>query len=189
MERLSVTVQGRDWPATLGDFTLVGPADNQGAWRWYERHHDGSIERIKVDHQLQPIKPMSTNFSITPSAELVASLRNSAPHGIRDAGVTRELWLINHAYTAGADQRGTVNEAELQKARDEELKACLWHLESTRCNQIVITTLRAARRPKPPSDKELALNALSLIMSQQKGMFDGKPFNTIRRVLEALPND
>jgi hypothetical protein len=56
---------------------------------------------------------------------------------------------------------------------------------------IVLPSSRAARRPssKPPSDKELALNALSLIMSQQKGMFDGKPFNTIRRVLEALPND
>jgi hypothetical protein len=49
----------------------------------------------------------------------------------------------------GANQCAAVNEAELQKARDEELKACLWHLESTRCNQIVITTLRAARRPKP----------------------------------------
>jgi len=52
-----------------------------------------------------------------------------------------------------------------------------------------ILELRTARRPKPPSDKELALNALSLIMSQQKGMFDGKPFNTIRLALEALPND
>lgn len=42
---------------------------------------------------------------ITPPPELVASLRNSAPHGIRDAGVTRELWLINKAYAAGAHRR------------------------------------------------------------------------------------
>ena len=41
---------------------------------------------------------------ITPPPELVASLRNSAPHGIRDAGVTREIWLINKSYAAGADQ-------------------------------------------------------------------------------------
>lgn len=52
---LAVTVQGLNWPPTLGDFTLVGPADNAGAWRWYERHHDGTTERIRVDHQLQPL--------------------------------------------------------------------------------------------------------------------------------------
>ena len=82
--------------------------------------------------------------SITPPPELVTSLRNSAPHGIRDAGVTRELWLINHAYAAGADQ---------------ELEACVnwldregWSGESRH--------LRTARRPKPPSSKEQALAAL-----------------------------
>ena len=54
---LTITVQGLDWPATLGNFTLVGSVNNQGAWRWYERQHDdGTIERIKVDHQLQPLK-------------------------------------------------------------------------------------------------------------------------------------
>ena len=53
--RLTVTVQGLNWPATLGGFTLVGPVNNEGAWRWYERHHDGTTERIKVDHQLQPL--------------------------------------------------------------------------------------------------------------------------------------
>jgi len=49
--------------------------------------------------------------------------------------------------------------------------------------------LKEAMRPKAesPSLKELALNALSLVMSQQKGMFDGKPFDTIRQALEALP--
>lgn len=51
----TVTVQGLNWPATLGDFTLVGPTDNQGAWRWYERQHNGTTERVKVDHQLQPL--------------------------------------------------------------------------------------------------------------------------------------
>jgi hypothetical protein len=61
LARQSVTVQGLNWPATLGDFTLVGPADNQGAWRWYERQHNGATHRIKVDHQLQclhqPVRP------------------------------------------------------------------------------------------------------------------------------------
>lgn len=82
--------------------------------------------------------------SITPSPELVTSLRNSVPHGIRDAGVTRELWLINHAYAAGADQ---------------ELEACCeWLDERAVLNGA--TALRTARRPKPPSLKEQALDAL-----------------------------
>jgi hypothetical protein len=57
----TVTVQGLNWPATLGDFTLVGPVNNHGAWRWYERQHNGATHRIKVDHQLQclhqPVRP------------------------------------------------------------------------------------------------------------------------------------
>ena len=132
---------------------------------------------------------------ITPPPELVASLRNSAPHGIRDAGVTRELWLINRAYAAGYDQRGAVNEAELQKARDEELKACLWHLESTRRNQFVITTLRAARHPKPPTLKEQALEVLKSRDLMQPLLDDGSrilqpdELDTILRAVEALPND
>jgi hypothetical protein len=76
-------------------------------------------------------------------AELVASLRNSAPHhGIRDAGVTRELWLINSAYAAGADQ---------------ELEACCKWLRSKDILEPAIDALRSVRRPKPPSLAERAL--------------------------------
>ena len=52
---LVYTVRGRNWPATLGDLTLVGPVNNEGAWRWYERHINGTVQRIKVDHQLRPV--------------------------------------------------------------------------------------------------------------------------------------
>ena len=106
---------------------------------------------------------------ITPPPELVASLRNSAPHGIRDAGVTRELWLINHAYAAGADQ---------------ELEACVEWLDR---NSPVIGGfhLRIDRRPKPPRLKEQALEA-------QQRMWDGTSnhddWNLIRRALEQLPD-
>jgi hypothetical protein len=55
LPKLVYVVQGLDWPETLGDFTLMGPFNNKGAWRWYERHHNGTVERIKVDHQLRPI--------------------------------------------------------------------------------------------------------------------------------------
>ena len=53
--RLTVKMQGFDWPATLGYFTLVGPADNQGAWRWYERRTGRGVERVRIDHQLRPM--------------------------------------------------------------------------------------------------------------------------------------
>ena len=56
---------------------------------------------------------MTKQHPITPPPELVASLRNSAPHGIRDAGVSRELWLIDHAYAAGADMQLDVVLAKL----------------------------------------------------------------------------
>ena len=106
--------------------------------------------------------------SITPSPELVTSLRNSAPHGIRDAGVTRELWLINSAYAAGADQ---------------ELEAC--------CKWTAIVggadALRAARRPMPPSLKEQALAELDRIPTHDnEGRTWGVDVFIIRRALDAL---
>ena len=108
---------------------------------------------------------------ITPPPELVTSLRNLAPHGIRDAGVTRELWLINHAYAAGADQ---------------ELEACCGFIG---CEHSVAWSdkLRTARRPKPPSLKERALHELNDVYNRDK--IDDSTYDTIRRALEALPND
>jgi len=171
-----VKVQGLNWPATLGDFTLVGPADNQGACRWYERrHHDGTIERIKVDHQLQPLKPMSTDPSITPPPELLAKLWREASAGRDDAPIGE---IFNHgvylAYRAGADQ---------------ELEACCEWVSQWRCmvggNRPEVG-LRAARRPKPPSLKELAL---ALLDKAEDPSWDINDFSIVRQALEALPND
>ena len=112
---------------------------------------------------------MTNQHPITPPDELVKKIRSDALCS-SDGRHDYELSMIHAAYTAGADQ---------------ELEACCsevaW-LESTS----MAKKIRARRRPKPPSDKELALSALSLIMSRQKGMFDGKPLDTIRRALEAL---
>ena len=47
--------------------------------------------------------------------------------------------------------------------------------------------LRAARRPKPPSLKELALQKLAWLEDESAG--DQAAFDTIRRALEALPDD
>ena len=108
-----------------------------------------------------------TEHPITPPPELVASLRNSAPHGIRDAGVTREIWLIHNAFAAGADQ---------------ELEACVEHLKRIWSPSDTIDSLYTARRPKPPSLAEPALEALDR-MDQLPTAEDQ---SVVRRALEHL---
>ena len=72
---------------------------------------------------------------------------------------------------------------------DQELEACVEWLDQN-CDQWKLpVSLRAARRPKPPSLKEQALEALDLLLRDpEKGEFTSAP-DTIRRALEALPND
>ena len=107
-----------------------------------------------------------TEHLITPPPELVASLRNSAPHGIRDAGVTREIWLIHNAFAAGADQ---------------ELEACLLVVGGGRRENLSqVIALRNARRPEPPSLKEQALKSLGFLGGNSRDV------DTIRRALEQL---
>jgi hypothetical protein len=110
--------------------------------------------------------------SITPSPELVTSLRNSAPHGIRDAGVTRELWLINHAYAAGANQ-------ELEACCEWLVKGA-WFSPDGDC----LKALRAARRAKPPSLKQQALLAIDTAVADYRLSADVA--SVVRRALEAL---
>jgi hypothetical protein len=112
---------------------------------------------------------MSTQHPITPTPELVTSLLSSVPQGVVDA-FTRELWLINRAYSAGADQ---------------ELEACCHEVQTLYSGG---SRLRAARRPKPLSVKEQALEAASRL-SKKYPSYEGADIDTIRRALEALPND
>jgi hypothetical protein len=118
---------------------------------------------------------MTQTQPLTPPPELVASLRNSAPHGIRDAGVTRELWLINSAYAAGADQ---------------ELEACV-ALVNDWAQRLGYphygAELRAARRPKPPSLKEQALKAIGVPTKfGEARVIEHREHELVRRALEAL---
>jgi hypothetical protein len=107
---------------------------------------------------------------ITPPPELVTSLRNSAPHGIRDAGVTRELWLINYAYAAGAYQ---------------ELEACCKVLEVSDRNAREF--LYAARRPKPLTPRELALASVKRFEESGEFFSDQmRELEFIRKTLEQL---
>jgi len=80
-----------------------------------------------------------------------------------------------------------------QWGADAELEACCewleWWNDFTAACQ-----LRAARRPKPPSLKEEAMQALCRFMAREghddcTGEEIEDDFNAIRRALEALPND
>ena len=120
---------------------------------------------------------MTTEHPITPPPELVASLRNSAPHGIGDSGVTREIWLINHAYAAGAD-------AELEAC-------CLWLSGHIGVGTADILC-EARRRPKPSSLTEQALARTNAILNDPHRVLLLEVRETLklnRRALEALPND
>ena len=71
---------------------------------------------------------------------------------------------------------------------DQELEACLLLVgDGRRENLSQVIALRNARRPKPPSLKEQALEVLNIT---QKGYGLAQvDLDTIRKALEALPND
>jgi hypothetical protein len=72
-----------------------------------------------------------------------------------------------------------------QQIADMELEACCeWlHWQNLATHSDLIPSLRAARRPKPPSLKEEALKALDDISIAS---FEQDAANVIRRALEAL---
>jgi hypothetical protein len=72
-----------------------------------------------------------------------------------------------------------------QWGADQELEACcewttVW-ISAPEASQLF-----AARRPKPPSLKE---QALALLQPGEPRLFNSEMQDTIRRALEALPND
>lgn len=127
---------------------------------------------------------MTEQHPITPPPSLMRQWREQAPRFPEgDAG--REERLIERAAEWGYDQRGEVNEAKLQQARDEELEACCeWLADETPTNYI--NALRDARRPKPPSLKEQALGLLN--EGPASDLLDHE-VAVIRRALEALPDE
>ena len=114
---------------------------------------------------------MTDQHPITPPLELKRKLYEMP-----------QMMAIELAFRAGADQRGEVNEAKLQQARDEELEACCEVLQQK--GVPAWSLLRLNRRPKPPSLKEQAL--------EEVGVFEGMGtcnIDIIRRALEAIPDD
>jgi hypothetical protein len=76
---------------------------------------------------------------------------------------------------------------------DQELEACVEWLEDADLDdsqKVSWVNLRAARRPKPPTLKEQALTALYAIATGANDTREQhQDFDTVRRALEALPNE
>lgn len=74
-----------------------------------------------------------------------------------------------------------------QWGADTELEACCEWFQSNGYHEFLPNKLRAARRPKPPSLKEQALQALShLLDGAAHSMDTTEPADYIRRALEQL---
>jgi hypothetical protein len=111
-------------------------------------------------------------------------------------------WLIDDGYpwepseqaviTITTSRLKNVARQAFQAGADQELEACCEWLEDVDCDdpQETAKQLRAARRPKPPSLKEQALDELDGIAAVFRMSHGGDLVcDKIRRALEALPND
>jgi hypothetical protein len=108
---------------------------------------------------------MTNQHPIIPPSELVEQWRNSKIL-LKDALMVAAQW--------GADQ-------ELEACC--EWVGCMFHGHKTWSDE-----LRADRRPKPPSLKEQAYDALDTYIYGEPDPKDKeRTYNTIRRALEALP--
>ena len=104
--------------------------------------------------------------------------------------------LVGQWLTEAADLQlltpSNLNYLATQAARwgaDQELEACLGHLFRCGFSDADILRLRTARRPKPPSLKEQALEALEVEDDSMPlgSLKRAERFALIRRALEALP--
>ena len=114
---------------------------------------------------------MSNQHPITPPLELVQEWWDKVPGTF--TSLVDETHLATQAAQWGADQ---------------ELEACCEWLREFHPGGT--EQLRTARRPKPPSLKEKAYDALDIYIYGEPDPKDKeRTYNTIRRALEALPND
>ena len=72
---------------------------------------------------------------------------------------------------------------------DQELEACEKYWMTHGISPQGVVAMRYARRPQPPSLKEQALDALNLMLMFVPPGNQLEQGDTIRRALEALPND
>ena len=142
---------------------------------------------------------MTEQHPITPPPELVEQWCSETEYAtpgrvaLHTISEQRLFQLLTRSAQWGYEQ---VNEAELQQARDEELEACCdWLREAKNhglgyeCAEELALRLRAARRPKPPSLKRVALLQLDTLNADLGLEGKGVDLSQIRRALEALPDD
>ena len=110
---------------------------------------------------------MTDKHPMTPPTELLTRWENDWFNEREHAD-----FLLVNAYAAGA-----------QAGADQELEACCEWLQDPDLN-VDTYKLRTARRPKPPSLKEQALDVLHL--SFDRGYLKEEAADTIRRALEQL---
>jgi len=112
---------------------------------------------------------MTNQHPITPPPELVRQWC--------DPRVTKSMHFSEEDLATRAAQWGA----------DQELEACLGKVSFFN-GQALADRIRAVRRPKPPSLKEQALQALShLLDGAAHSMDTTEPADYIRRALEQLP--
>ena len=129
---------------------------------------------------------MTQEHPITPPPELTQEWSCDCP--LTDP-FSREFYVATQAARWGADQQLKLDAEQInqawQKGADQELEACCeWLDEHLAYENNVTDNLRAARRPKPPSLKERALQAWAAV---EAGTDDQTAMAVIRRALEALP--
>lgn len=108
---------------------------------------------------------------VHPSLELVEQWATESPLQPSDESWAYELFIVTKA---------------VQWSADWELGECCKWLEEALHRQLA-ERLYAARRPKPPSLKEQALQALDLLKVDASTHGLGFDSSAIRRALESLP--
>jgi hypothetical protein len=135
---------------------------------------------------------MTNQHPITPPPELLQQWATEYWGNPGESIGCGEKYIATQAARWGADQRGAATEAELQEARDKEQEACSAWLVLNGYGEAA-SRLRAARRPKPPSEADRAIDELVEVFNREK--IDETTYNIIRKQLkrlqelEALPND
>ncbi len=100
-----------------------------------------------------------------------------------------QQWVIEGRHLDHCTVASHIAAQAAQWGSDQELEACCEWLSGCGCESYG-RELRAARRPKPPSLKEQAYDALDTYIYGEPDPKDKeRTYNTIRRALEALPND
>jgi len=119
---------------------------------------------------------MTNQHPVTPPLELVQQWGHNA--NLSGVPHNDEHWAYEQHIATRAVQWGA----------DQELEACIEWLEQNQGRWEIPMALRDARRPKPPSLKEQALEQLDGIAAVFQMSHGGNLVcDTIRRALEALP--